>query len=233
MLDVATGTVVVYSDIACPWSHLCVHRLLAARSRLGMDGRVLLDHRAFPLELVNRRPTPKRVIEAELPVAAGCEPGAGWQVWQRPDWQWPVTTLPALEAVQAAKEQGLGVAEQLDRALRVALFAESRCISMTEVILEVAEGCPAVDAGGLRSALADGRARRLVIDQYAAIDEAGVEGSPHVFLAGGEGTFNPGISMHWEGPHERGVLIIDEDDPSVYDTLISAALDPAGATTAG
>ena len=37
MLDVAPGTLVVYGDIACPWSHLCVHGLRTARTRLGLD----------------------------------------------------------------------------------------------------------------------------------------------------------------------------------------------------
>src|SRR5436305_1987660 len=166
-VDVEPATVVVFSDLACPWAHLGVHRLLAARRRLGLDGRVALDHRAFPLELFNRRPTPKRTLDAEIPVAGALDPAAGWQPWQDEPQHWPVTTLLALEAVQAAKEQGLVASEMLDRDLRVAFFGESRCISMRHVILDVAEECEAVDAGALADALDDGRARRSMFDQAA------------------------------------------------------------------
>ncbi len=101
--DVARGTVVVYSDIGCPWSHAAVWRLWDARARLGLDEAVRFDFRAFPLELINSRPTPKLTLDAEIPVAGALAPRAGWQIWQAPDWQYPSTMLPALEAVQAAK----------------------------------------------------------------------------------------------------------------------------------
>jgi hypothetical protein len=142
MVRVAAGTVVIYSDIACPWTHVAMHRIHAARRRLGLEGRVALVHRAFPLELINRRPTPRRVLDAEIPVAGALAPDAGWQLWQAPDWEWPVTTLLALEAVRAAEVQSLRAAEELDLGLRRALFAQSRCISLLPVILDVAEGSP-------------------------------------------------------------------------------------------
>lgn len=34
-VDVRPGTIVVYSDIGCPWADLAVHRLLRARHALG------------------------------------------------------------------------------------------------------------------------------------------------------------------------------------------------------
>ena len=101
------------------------------------------------LEVANARGTPKRVLDAEIPVVGGLDPGAGWEMWQDDASRWPVTTLPALEAVQAAKEQGLAAAEELDRSLRVAFFGHSRCISLRSVILEVAGGCESVDVDRL------------------------------------------------------------------------------------
>src|SRR5213078_4279298 len=165
MLDVAPGTLVVYGDIACPWSHLCVHGLRRARARLELDDEVDLDLRGFPLELFNERPTPKRTLDAEIPVVGALDPSAGWQMWQRPDFEYPVTTLPALEAVQAAKEQGLRASENLGRALRYAFFAESRTVSVVPIILEVAKECDGVDADAVAKALDDGRARGMVTEQ--------------------------------------------------------------------
>src|SRR3954469_1713537 len=155
MLDVAPGTLVVYGDIACPWSHLCVHGLRKARARLRLDEEIDLDLRGFPLELFNERPTPKRTLDAEISVVGALDPSAGWQMWQRPEYEYPVTTLPALEAVQAAKTQGLRASEDLGCALRYAFFAESRTVSMLSVILDVAGGVDSVDVDALAEALDD------------------------------------------------------------------------------
>jgi predicted DsbA family dithiol-disulfide isomerase len=223
MLDVAPGTLVVFGDIACPWSHLCVHGLRQARSRLQLDGDVVLDLRAFPLELFNGQPTPKRTLDAELAVVGALDPSAGWQMWQRPDFEYPVTTLPALEAVQAAKAQSLRASEELGRALRRAFFAESRTVSLVPVILDVAKACDGVDAGALAVALDDGRARAAVMEQRDMAKRIGVKGSPHVYLPDGSDAPNPGITKHWEGEEGEGFPVIDEYDPSVYDDLIKRA----------
>jgi len=214
---VQAGTIAIYSDIACPWAHLAVHRLWEARRRLGAP--VLFDHRPFVLEITNERCTPKSVLEAEVPVVASHAWDAGWQMWQGQSSEWPVTSLLALEAVQAAKAQSLQASEALDRALRRALFGASRCISMRHVVLEVAAKVDEVDETALAEALDTGRARTAVM---APPPEA-VKGSPHVFLADGSDVHNPGIEMHWMGEHGTGFPCIDADDPSVYDDLVRRA----------
>lgn len=222
-MDVAPRTVVVWSDLSCPWAHAAVSRLWRTRAELGLDGQVRFDHRPFSLELFNERPNAKLINDVEIPVVGAAEPDAGWQVWQRPAHEYPVTTLLALEAVQAAKEQGLAASEQLDRALRRAFFAESRCISLRSVVLDVATSCEAVDVDALRKALDDGRARRSVIDGFETAQDRGVKGSPHLFLSDGADAHNPGIEMHWEGEHGEGFPVIDADDPSVYRDLLKRA----------
>ncbi|MBV8981871.1 MAG: DsbA family protein [Acidimicrobiia bacterium] len=224
MLDVAPGTLVVFGDIACPWSHLCVHGLRQARRRMGLDDEVVLDLRSFPLELFNERPTPKRTLDAEVPVVGALDPSAGWQTWQRPEFEYPVTTLPALEAVQAAKEQGLRASEELGRALRYAFFAESRTVSLISVILDAAKQCNGVDAGALSDALAAGRARAMVMEQRDAAERIGVKGSPHVYAPDGTDVANPGIQKHWEGEEGEGFPVVDAFDPGVYEDLIRRAL---------
>jgi predicted DsbA family dithiol-disulfide isomerase len=225
MIDVAPGTIAVYSDLGCPWSHLAVHRLLSTRAAMGLDNEVTLDHRPFLLELVNAEPTPRRTLDAEIPVVGGHDPGAGWQMWQAAESAWPVTMLLPMEAVQAAKDQGLKAGEQLDRALRVAFFGQSRCVSLRSVVLEVAAGCPEVDVDALAEALDDGRARRALVDQHqAAVAADEVKGSPHLFLPDGTNAHNPGIEMHWEGEQGQGFPVVTKDDPSVYgDLLVQAA----------
>lgn len=224
--DVRPGSLQVWSDVGCPWASLAVHRLRRRRRELGLDDAVRLDHRCFPLELVNGRPTPKRVLDAEVAVIAGHDPSLGWRPWQRPDWAWPGSTLLALEAVQAAKADpvgGLPASEQLDAALRHAFYAESRPVHVLAEVLDVARGCDALDADALERALRSGAARAAVFADWEAAQPWGVQGSPHVFLPDGGDVANPGLSVEWTGEHGQGYPVIAADDPSVYDDLLRQA----------
>jgi predicted DsbA family dithiol-disulfide isomerase len=215
------NAIVVYSDIACPWAHVAVYRLRAARSRSGLDAAIAIDHRAFPLELFNERPTPKAILDAEMPVTAALEPDAGWRAWSTRPEEYPVSSLLALEAVQAAKEQSMHASEQLDRALRLALFKDHRCISMFHVVMDVAARVATVDTKRLRTALESGRARRMVFDQMRDARRIGVEGSPHLYLPDGSGVHNPGISKEWIcGEPGEGFPVVHADDASVYERMV-------------
>lgn len=209
-------TIAVYSDIGCPWARLCVHRLHRFRARHGLDRVVRIEHRPFPLELVNRRPTPKRTLDAEVAVLAGLDEEVEWRLWEAPVETFPVTTLLALEAVQAVSaEQGAEPAERLDLALRDALFRHSRCISILPVVLDIAASVSGVDLDILERALQDGRARsrvRLAPEQ--------VTGSPHLVLPGGGDAFNPGLRSHLIEGH---IPVIESDDPSAIEALLRAA----------
>ncbi|MFF3288456.1 DsbA family protein [Streptomyces sp. NPDC003023] len=223
-LHPARGVVTVYSDIWCSFAHIAVHRLHATRSRLGLDDQVAFDLRAFPLEMLNDAPSPRPGTDSEVARMASLEPTAGWQLWQAKDWLYPSTTLPALEAVLAAKEQSLKASEQLDLGLRRAFWAESRCISHRKVIMDVARETGAVDTGALAEALDDGRARRTLSDHTATARTDSVDCSPHLFLPDGTEHPNPGIDVRWEGGYGIGWPVIESDDPKVYeDILLTAA----------
>ena len=215
--------IVVWSDIACPWATLAVHHLVKTRDGAGMKDQLVLDHRAFPLEVINGRPTPKITLDAEIPVAGALAPEFGFRLWEQPAHGFPVSTLLALEAVQAAKAQSLPAGEALDLALRRALFAESRCITMRHVILEVAAECAAVDAAQLEDDLDHGRHRALVMADQRQAATIEVKGSPHLFLPDGTNVHNPGVEMHWEGGHDGGFPVVDAHDPGVYDELVRSA----------
>lgn len=217
------GTIVVWSDLGCPWAGVAVARLRRARADAGLDGRLTLDHRAFALEHLNRRPTPKLILDAEVPVAGALAPYAGWQVWQGPDWAYPATTMPAMEAVQAAKAQSLEASESLDAALRRALFGSSRCISLRHVILEVAAECDGVDAGQLAGDLDAGTARRALMDQAEMSCSGELQGSPHLVLPDGTDVHNPGLEIKWVGHKGQGFPVVTADDPSVYERIVTRA----------
>ena len=209
-MDVAPGTIVVFSDIACPWATLAVERFHRSRDRLGAD--VTLVHRAFPLELVNGRATPKPMLDAEVEVLRELEPDV-FHRWSAEVWQWPVTTLLAMEAV---KEGG----EALDRALRHALFRDSRCVSLRTTVLEVAAEVEGVDAERVATALDDGRHRSALMRDFDVASTDLVAGSPHVFLPDGGDVHNPGLELHMGADD---VPVIDADDPSAWDDLVRRA----------
>ncbi|GAA4767847.1 MULTISPECIES: DsbA family protein [Streptomyces] len=217
------GVITVFSDIWCSFAHIAIHRLHATRTRLGLDEQVAFDLRAFPLELLNDAPSPRPGTDSEVARMASLEPGAGWQLWQAKDWLYPSTTLPALEAVLAAKEQSLNASEQLDLGLRRAFWAESRCISHRKVIVDVARDTEAVDVDALVEALDDGRARRALADQARVSAGEQVNCSPHLFLPDGSDHPNPGIEVGWEGSYGIGWPVIHSDDPKVYEDLLLQA----------
>jgi predicted DsbA family dithiol-disulfide isomerase len=218
-MHVALNTIAVWSDIGCPWSHAVVWRLHDARRRLGLETRVTFEHHAFPLELFNNEPTPRPQREAEWEAAATLAPRAGWQAWSAPDHAWPVTMLPPMEAVQAARLQSPAAAEDLDRGLRRAFWGESRCISLRHVILEVANEAGSVDVAALATALDDGRARRALMDDWAVARGDEVRGSAHLFTPDGTGEQNPGITIAWSGDHPE----IERDDPGAIDSFVRRA----------
>ncbi|MBA2697070.1 MAG: DsbA family protein [Actinobacteria bacterium] len=222
-MTVAAATVQVWSDIGCPWATAALLRLYAARERLGLATEITVDHRAFPLELVNGQPTPRHILDAEIPVVGRLAPDFGWSVWRGPAEHYPVTTLIGLEAVQAAKAQGLHVSEQVDMSLRRALFVDSRCISIRAEVERAVRACPDVHADALLADLDSGRARADVTEQWRVAESDHIQGSPHLFLADGTSVHNPGITKHWSDEPGRGFPVIDHDDPTVYDALLRRA----------
>ncbi len=221
-VEVDPGSVVVYSDIGCPWAYVAVWRLHDARRRLRLADAVRVDHRAFPLELFNSAPTP-RPGPAELGVCMRLAPRAGWQPWSAPETSWPVTTLPAMEAVQAAKEQSLAASEALDIGLRRAFWAESRCISLRHVILEVAAATDGVDLATLADAIDSGRARHRVFEQWDVAKTDAVRGSPHLFTADGFSAQNPGLQLEWRQADGEWIPSLVGDDAAVYEQIVRRA----------
>jgi predicted DsbA family dithiol-disulfide isomerase len=227
-MTVQPGMVVVFTDVVCGWSTVALHRFYQARERLGLTEVVRIDHQLFLLEDLNRSPIPGRSLDAQLPVVGALAPDFGWTPWQGDASTWPITSLLPNEAVHAAKRQSTRAAEDLDMALRHAFFTDSRPISLLHEIVDVADGCDAVDADALRRDLDEGSARGEMMRGYRA--HAGdVQGSPHFFLADGFDVYNPGIELHWEGEPGASLPVVDRDDPAAIENLVerAAELNPA------
>lgn len=230
--DTTPGTITVYSDIGCPWASLALFHLRAQRAQVGQSGGTgpVIEHRAFPLELFNRRGTPKTILDAEIAVITSTEPALGWGPWRRPDSEYPVTMLPAMEAVQAARDPEIGGAagaDELDGALRRAFYVDSRNISLITEINEIAEECQSVDADRLQWTLRRGVSRAALHDQFDIASGEVVQGSPQLFLHDGRRTHNPGVRFSWTAPYGQGFPVIHEYRPGVWRDIVTAATETA------
>jgi predicted DsbA family dithiol-disulfide isomerase len=225
-LQVAPGTVVCFSDVGCPWASLAVHRFRRRRHELGLDDVVTLDPSSVPLELFNDQVTPKTIVDGETAVIGSHEPSLQWHPWLQPECAYPSSTLLPLAAVQAAKHDdvgGLAAAEELDAALRHAWYAHSRSIHVFSELLNVAAACSQVTAAALDARLRAGAGFAEVFAGWQQAKDLNVQGSPHLFVADGYNVHNPGIEMHRTAEQFSGFPVIDSDDPSVYDEILTRA----------
>lgn len=207
-----TTTVTIYSDLTCPWAAVAVHRLRAARDRLGLD--VVFDPRAWPLEWVNGAGTPQHIVTTESAVLAAHEPElfSGWR-----GATWPSTVIPAFELVAAARRVGgVPAAEAVDATVRTRFFRHSADIALRHELRTAAEEA-GVDADAVLRVWETEPVRADVVADYAASAAVGVQGSPQVVWPDGTTTHNPGMTDHrWV----RGIPRMGRVDPGEPERLL-------------
>lgn len=213
-----SNAVVVFSDVRCPWAHVAVYRLLDALDRTGLDGEVVIDHRAFPLEeLGGGDPDQMSRAAAE---ARRIEPGAGWSPGHARQADTaitvPASSWLALSHVQAAKASSPEASVALDRALRLAVFAEGRPIDDADTLDEIEAGVPGVDRRDLRTELDSGRPEAEVRSHTQTASTELIPASPTLVLPDGTAWSNPGVEVR---AGDDGPVVVD-DDRSVYDAVL-------------
>ncbi|HLJ67281.1 MAG TPA: DsbA family protein [Chloroflexota bacterium] len=193
-------TIELYSDIHCPWAYMAIFRLRVVWP--DYQGRVRVVFRSLALELKNRRPTPKPILDQEIPLMAEQQPDLPIRLWHAPEWKFVATLLPAFEAVKAAQEQGDEAAWEFGWLVRHAFFAHSRTICLRSELARVA-GEAGLNVERFLEDWDSGRYRRAVVaDSHHGWEELKVPGSPTFVLPNGAQVHNPGaIGVTW-GPHE-------------------------------
>jgi predicted DsbA family dithiol-disulfide isomerase len=177
----------VYADIVCPFTHVGLRRLVAARDARGSHAPIRV--RSWPLEWVNGAPVAADLVAAEitaLRTAVAPDLFGGFDPAR-----FPRTTIPALGLAVAAYRLGDVVGEEVSLRLRHALFEEGRDLTDPEELraiglesgVEPLAGPPAEAA--VRSDWERGRARN-------------VQGSPHFFV-GERDWFCPSLRIRHEG----------------------------------
>jgi predicted DsbA family dithiol-disulfide isomerase len=205
-----------WSDIHCPWSHVASIRLRRALAVLDTQARV--HWRCWPLEVINRRGTPRAIVESERPVLAQLEPDA-FAPWQRPDY--PDTFLPAMAMLKCAALQGPAAEDRYDAALRYGFFRDGRNVALVHELLDLAQEA-GIDAGRLEADFWAGHGWPAVWKDYQDSRERPIQGSPHLFVVGTDlHVHNPGVRKHFS---ERKIPIIDADDPQFLERWLREAL---------
>jgi predicted DsbA family dithiol-disulfide isomerase len=177
-------SIALYSDVHCPYAYLTAYRLRQLHDEY--RGTVTISYKSLALEYVNRRPTPKPILDNETPFLMLEAPNIPYQPWHAPLSEWPVTMWPAFEAIKCAERQGADSAAELDWAIRVAFFAESQCISMRHVLLTLAEKT-GLDMQRFTEDFDSGVTKRQVLQEAReGWEQLKVAGSPTFVLATGE-----------------------------------------------
>lgn len=170
-----------WAEYYCPWCYVMavhVHRVQPEYA-----GRVLAYTRFFPLELRDGEAPPRDILEQEWWLAAIQEPDASFVPYTAD--HWPTTTLPAFEAVWAARQQGMHIAMELDLAVRRAFFGQSRDIGDRSVLLEIARSTD-LDFTRFERDFASPAARAAVEEEgRIGREQYRVRGTPTMMLADG------------------------------------------------
>lgn len=184
-----------YSSIECPFAYLAVYRLRQVLPEF--NGRVHILWRALSLEYINRQVYPKPLREVEIDLLKQIDPGLPVQKWTAPEWKWPGTFWPAMEALACAQDQGFDAAFELSWRLRYAYFQEGRTISLRHEILDIAQPLAEIgllDMGRFQSDWDSGRFKGSVLDDsQAGWHEKKVAGSPTFVFRDGRQITNPAV----------------------------------------
>lgn len=144
----------------------------------------MLRTRFFPLELLRGEGPPRDILEQEWWLASLQEPAALFTPYSSDDF--PTTTLPAFDAVWAARRQGDDIAMDYDLRVRRAFFGEGRNIGRPGVLHDIAREA-GLDLARFERDVASPEARSAVLaESRAGREQYHVRGTPTLML--GDGT---------------------------------------------
>lgn len=200
----------VFGDIWCPFTHLSLRKLVAARDEGRFSG--VLRVRSWPLELVNGQPlNPSFVAEEvdELRRQIDSSAFAGFDADRFPE-----TMLAALRLNAIAYDHGVEVGETVALELRHRLFELGEDVSDGDVLDDVA-AAHGLDVGATPASSPE--------DDWAEGKRRGVEGSPHFFTPGGD-FFSPSFDVE----KVNGQIRV-RANPAGFDRLVASIAGPAAA----
>lgn len=175
-------TLVLYEDPLSPWCLVAERRILAALE--DVEGAYTpLRLEPFPTRLEPRAmsKTERRAL-ARAARKAAREPEAAAvtdDLWLSPDP--PLTSVPALTALAAARLQGSGREAALRQAIREASLVRGLNVARTDVLLELAERA-GLDLRRFAGALAAPATERRVLEVREEACDKGIRAAPALVI---------------------------------------------------
>jgi predicted DsbA family dithiol-disulfide isomerase len=196
----------VFADVACPFTHVGLRRIVAWRAERGI-AEPRLHVRAWPLELVNGESLQGRSL---APKVAALQADVAPDLFRGFDRDsFPSSSMLALASESAAYRQGTEAGERFSLAVRTALFEEGLDIADADVLRAIR------DRHRVQDPTPDDEA--AIYDDYEEGKRRGVVGSPHFFTADGD-FFCPSLDIE----HRNGELEIAFDAEG-FNRFVAAA----------
>jgi predicted DsbA family dithiol-disulfide isomerase len=175
-------TLILYEDPLSPWCLVAERRILTALEDVeGAFGALQLE--PYPTRLEPRAMTKaERRALARAARKAAREPEAAAvtdDLWLSPDP--PLTSIPALTALAAARLQGPGREAALRHAIREASLVRGLNVARTDVLLELAERA-GLDLHRFAGALAAPATERRVREVHERAFDKGIRGAPALVI---------------------------------------------------
>lgn len=175
--------VVVYQDVLCGWCFLLERRLEVLKEEF--KEQLVWRTRPFPLRPGERPPSAKDVAELveELERARKEPDGASLRLdlWTGGDV--PVSSLPPLIALEAARLQGPQLREKLGAAMQRAALECGVNVSRSDILFELAsrEG---LEMNQFAAVFQSPQTRKLILAEHQLAEERGVKGVPTLVVNG-------------------------------------------------
>jgi predicted DsbA family dithiol-disulfide isomerase len=175
--------ITVYQDVLCAWCYVAEVRLEQVRRELGDAFR--WRRRPYALRVKDSLPTKRELKGWIREVNTACkEPEGGLltpALWTQP--QPPRSSVPALQALEAARLQGPELHQALGLSMQRAALEQGIDVTRSDVLYELA--CHVgLNMNRFSAAFATGQCRRLVLQEHKLASERGVRGVPTVVIAG-------------------------------------------------
>lgn len=177
------ASLVLYEDPLSPWCLVAEHRIRSVLDDVpGAFGPLRIE--PFPLRPDPRAPSARERRElARAARLASKEPEAAHtrpDLWLSADA--PLSSVPALTALAAARLQGAVREAALRDAMREAALVRGINVTRTDVLYELA-GAAGLDVGRFAGALSAPATERRVLDVYLEALDKGVERPPALVIA--------------------------------------------------
>ena len=172
---------VLYEDPLSPWCALAERRIAEAAADLGV--RVELRHAPYPLRAEPRLPSrrERRRLARAAQRASQAPGGHGLRpdLWLSDDP--PLSSIPPLAALAAARRQGRAHEAALRLALREAALVRGLNVARLDVLYELAERC-GLDLERFAGAVAAPATERAVLAVWRTARGRGIDSAPALVI---------------------------------------------------